>query len=388
MVFEIANTTTPGGLSGLLALDCLRVTSLTGGKTRSEGGAETTNQVATTSTDEKDTNRSLAPLTLPSASGSQSNQLALNLQYARPGLVPLPEAPVARALHLVQYANIHLDGGLHRCKEWTSVRDAYFNAGALFQSENMHHDAALAFNHSASVSRIFGSDLEVATAASCAVDSYALVDPAECRPLYIELIDIYRRNNRIGLVAKFEHDLAKNSELLGMPDQALDHYLLAAEAYSQSVTHKKVKERFHPEQKLCKERAAALYAVLDRQLEAAALFEELAKIVLGRGIAPTLYYFKAMLCRLVASRGEKFASGLAKAKVVFGDYQDLDPHFQKGVEYQLIKSTFIAFDAPSLAALDECWEKYRAYRPAQDEWLDMQQSRIRDNLFQYLKPFM
>ena len=308
-----------------------------------------------------------------------------NYKYARLSLVPEPVSTSEKAGRLVQQANQLLDGGLHRCKEWVTVKDLYFNAAALYQASDMHQEAGDAFNHSAAICRVYGSDIETATAASYAVESYRLVDPAQCNPLLQEMIDIYSRLDRIGLVAKYEHELAKNCEALGMDDDALQHYLLAVNACEVGENRKGGARGVHQQ---CKVKAARLSASLEKHREAAALFEQLAKEVIARGLGPTQYYFAATLCWLADSRGERFAGGLAKTKQLFLDYQDNDPHFQKGVENQFIRDLLGSFDRPSLSALDDAVRKYQTYRPNEDQWVGLLVSRIRDNLFQYLLPFM
>lgn len=293
----------------------------------------------------------------------------------------LPPTGPERAFALVAEANRMLDGGLHRCKEWGEVKDAYFHAGALFAESGMHSEAADAFSSSAAICRIYGDALEVATAIGFTIDSCKICDPMRAATLLKEQADILKGAGRQLHAAKCLRDLAQISEQLGLDEDAVAYYKQAINLFGNGPNTQALSRP-------CKVRVAHITAFLGRYRDAVPHFEHLAETCVAP-VAPTQFYFKAVLCLFADAQGERYAGGIAKAKAKFLDYQDLDPLFQKGVENQLLRGIIAAFDKPSLSNMDVAFAQYRDMRGgAPDDWFDHVGAAIRNNLFQYLLPFM
>jgi tetratricopeptide (TPR) repeat protein len=294
---------------------------------------------------------------------------------------PTPEAiaEAEKAFEITIRANKLIAGGLHNCPDWAEVRDLYFGAAAHFQCADLHCEAGEAFSNAAAISRVYGSELEVATAAGYAVDSFKIADPMKAISLLDEIMDIHHRANRQKLEAKAAKEIAELYESLGELHLALEHYKRATALYAKN----EITRHFHIK---CLEKVAKLSATTRQFRAAMETFEQLTEIAI-RGTRVTERYLCAMLCILADAEGERQAATLAKAKVVFDRYQDYDEFFQKGVEYKLIRGIIAAFDKGSLATFDETQKAFFEFRP-KDEWTIEQLDRIRNNLFQYVLPYM
>lgn len=294
---------------------------------------------------------------------------------ARPGVPDEAE----KAYQLTARANRLIAGGLHNCPDWEEVRELYFAAAAHFQAADLHLEAGEAFSNAAAISRVYGQDLEVATAAGYAVDSFRLADPQKAIALLDETMRIHRDGGRPKLEAKAAKDIAELYEGLGEHTLALEHYQRAVELYRR---HEITRNFFLK----CLERVARLSATLKHYRLAIERFEELAEAA-TRGTRVTERYLSAMLCQLADAQGERQAGTLARAKVVFDRYQDYDEHLQKGVEHRLVRGIIAAFDKGSLVAFDEAHKAFVEYR-GKDAWYEDLIARIRNNLFEALLPYM
>ena len=284
------------------------------------------------------------------------------------------------ACALIEEANKSLDGGLHRCKSWELVKDHYFHAGALFASIRRHDAAAISFHHAAGICRVMGTDFEVASAIGFAIENYRVCDPLTAIQLLEESAEIYLRNAMEMQVARCYKEMGEVHESIGNSKEALAQYQRAVEFYKGPSTLLL--------KKTCEEKVRSLLVKLGEFKLASERYEFAAGTV-TKGLTPTFFYAMSTLCYIAEAEGERFGSGIAKAKKKFSEFQDDDPHFQKGVEFRFIRDIFIAFDKPSLGMLDDACVRFRATRENADaSVLDPLLAKVRNNLFLYLLPYM
>lgn len=286
---------------------------------------------------------------------------------------------IDKAYTLTARANKLIAGGLHNCPDWQEVRELYFAAAAHFQTAGYHSEAGEAFSNAAAIARVYESDLEVATAATYAVDSFKLVDVQKALQLLDEIMAIHHAGQRPKLEARAARDMAELYESIGELEPALEHYRRALALFEKQ----EITRNFYLK---CLEKVAVICAILSQYRDAMAAFEKLADAA-TRGTRVTDRYLRAMLCLLADARGERQAAVLAKAKTVFDRYQDRDEFFQKGVEHRLVRGIIEAFDKASLALFDETQKAFFEYR-AKDGWYNEMLARCRHNLFEYLAPYM
>jgi tetratricopeptide (TPR) repeat protein len=294
-------------------------------------------------------------------------------------VVPAVIAEADKAYELTARANKLIAGGLHNCPDWAEVRDLYFAAAAHFQTADLHIEAGEAFSNAAAISRVYGSELEVANAAGYAVDSFRLADPMKAVTLLQEIMDIHHAGGRPKLEAKAAKDIAEIFEMIGELQLALEHYKRATALFAKQEITRNFRLK-------CLEKVARISGELRLYRDAVAYFEELVDLA-TRGTRVTDRYLYAMICMLADAEGDRQAGVLAKAKVTFDRYQDFDQFLQKGVENRLIKGVIEAFDKASLSAFDATQKAFFEFRE-KDPWVVLQLNRIRENLFQYLLPYM
>ena len=64
-----------------------------------------------------------------------------------------------KAYDLIEQANVVLDGGLHRCRDWEDAKQKYFHAGALLSQAGRVNEACTSFIHAANISKALGQTL-------------------------------------------------------------------------------------------------------------------------------------------------------------------------------------------------------------------------------------
>ncbi len=328
---------------------------------------------------------SVSPTALVAAQAPAAEQAAASVAVHDPEAEMAAAAARAAAIEneacaLVEDANKALDGGLHRCKSWELVKDAYFHAGALFASIGRQDAASISFHHAAGICRVMGTDFEVASALGFAIENYRICDPLTAIQLLQESIEIYARNKMEMQVARCYKEMGEVHESLGNAKEALVEYQQAVDHYRDRSTLQLKKH--------CDEKVRALLIKLGEFKLASEKYER-AAMTITKGLSPTFFYAMSTLCYIAEAEGERFGSGIAKAKKKFSEFQDNDQQLQKGVEFRFIRDVFLAFDKPSLGMLDDAFVRFRSARSEIDSAiLDPLLAKVRNNLFYYLLPYM
>ena len=328
-----------------------------------------------------------------------------------------PQAEEAAALAAQANRAIEAEGGLKGCNDWGGVRDSYFHAAALYQSVDLHREAAECFNNAAAICRIFGGKAEVANVVGHAVDSYRRLDPMQAIGLLKELYEIHGGAGRTKLQAKAALEAAELYEAVAVPsadsisprctaatpqynlERALEWYKKAHTLYQASGGE--MTRNFYTR---CLKRMAYItssFNVGGGFLQAIKHFETLARDVTkgSRGFS-VQYHYQATLCWLSMTEGDDYYNGIQKAKKMFYEYQINEAHFQEGVEYRHITAIIDSMEkgGGSLADFDAAEQEFRRLRsgldgplttdPAFTTWFKGRMMHIRGNIYQYIAPHL
>lgn len=296
-----------------------------------------------------------------------------------------PPAEHEYARWLVKDALRVVGGGLHPNGDWLKARENLFRAAAILQACGLHAEAAEAFQQSAAVGRVMGTHDEVLTTTAFAIENYRNAgDFQQTVSLLKEQYELHMQAGRSLSAARAARQIGELFEALGDAsgnEDALYYYQLAQPLYDASKDCRgySLQVRF---------KCACLRALTKRFKDSAETFELLAEQ--RQATSRTQCYFLSLLNLLCDTEGDRWAGGLARARKIFEQYQDKDKALQSGAEYSLLRGVLEACNAPSLAQLDAAHKRFSLLRPTDADlpFVDTMIATVRQNLFNYMKPYM
>lgn len=309
-----------------------------------------------------------------------SRQLTTTKAVKASSLTVESETILDKAYTLIEQANVVLDGGLHRCRDWEEAKEKYFHAGALLSQAGKTTEACTSFLHAANIAKALGQQHEEMTAVNFAGDNVDHQEPFK--------LDLLRLQHELfetqGLVLQSARTMKQAAEIFA----AQQEHQQALGCYRQAVTlYKEGRDNTSPFVRQCEKRIRFHLASLGLYVEAAEMYEADA-VAHRKGLSPTQDYMLAVLCYLAAASGEKFGPGVPLAKRKFSEYQDVDLALQRGRENSLLRGLIEGHDTPSLQKVDEVVVQFRNGDAAKEqETFDILIAQCRTNLEELLKSY-
>jgi|Transcript_27711 alpha-soluble NSF attachment protein len=228
-------------------------------------------------------------------------------------------------------------------KNWASAGQAFMKASDCHNQLDSKHESASALVEAAQCfKKAFSRDL-------------AITCFQQANEFYIDM-------GRFTSAAKYEKELGDLAKEESKIDQALLHYKKAADYYSSEDQTSGVNN--------CLMAAADLCSTGKQYAEAVELYEQIArncktKTLLNYHVKD--YLFKAMLCSLAMAANKPGGEGVDAAKQQLQRYCNMDVHFGKGRDYELLEKVIEAVETQDLDLLSQAVAEYESVCTL-DDW--------------------
>jgi alpha-soluble NSF attachment protein len=229
----------------------------------------------------------------------------------------------------------------------SDAADLLEEAANIYKSQNMHKEAADCFVRSSTLMQSAGKAYEAAGLLKMAGIQLKLAgDDPTSKSMLGRAVDVYSQLGKGHIAAKLSQELGTNSEQAKEYDDALVHYVRAADLYKGEGQDTQAHQ--------CMEKVAHAYAVMvpPDYFKAAAIFEELGINALNSRLgrySARKFFFRAVLCTMATS-------DTIGARAKHTHFQAIDCQFSSSQESKFLNQLIIALE---VADADQFSKAYR-----------------------------